>query len=71
MLLNGICPFFLALRIEENGKYILNRGKQQSPPHAFIESGVRFVYTVNDEAETLLMKGPVPTIIHLMVSARR
>ncbi|XP_030835397.1 A disintegrin and metalloproteinase with thrombospondin motifs 3 [Strongylocentrotus purpuratus] len=60
---------FLALRIEENGKYILNRGKQQSPPHAFIESGVRFVYTVNEEAETLLMKGPVPTVIHLMAFA--
>ncbi|XP_063969488.1 A disintegrin and metalloproteinase with thrombospondin motifs 3-like [Lytechinus pictus] len=60
---------FLALKIEDSGRYVLNRGKQQSHSHAFIESGVRFVYSANGEGETLLMKGPVPTVTHLMAFA--
>ncbi|XP_071503688.1 A disintegrin and metalloproteinase with thrombospondin motifs 3-like [Diadema antillarum] len=62
---------FLALKIEETGKYILNRGKQQSHSHAFIESGVRFVYNTDGEYEMLTAKGPIPFTLLLMAFAAR
>ena len=57
------------MKIEENGKYVLNKGKQQSHSHAFIESGVRFVYKTDGENEILTAKGPIPFTMYLMVSA--
>ncbi|XP_072165271.1 A disintegrin and metalloproteinase with thrombospondin motifs 3-like [Diadema setosum] len=61
----------LALKIEETGKYILNKGKQQSHSHAFIESGVRFVYNTDGEYEMLTAKGPIPFTLFLMAFAVR